>query len=87
VIVAPLEAGAVHDTDTAEPSRTAVTLVGAPGAAWSTRVTELDIVPVPVPAEFVAVTLKVYDPEGSPLKIALVELEVTTTLPGLDVTV
>jgi hypothetical protein len=83
----PVEAGAVNATEAcALPGVTAPT-VGAPGTVRG--VTEDDAPEaVPVPATFVAVTVKVYAvPLARPVTTTGEVVPVPVKLPGVDVTV
>ena len=86
----PFEAGAVKLTVACALPAVAVTPVGAPGTvAGAAGVTLFDgLDALPVPTEFVAVTLKVYAvPLVSPVTVIGLEPPVPVMFPGLDVTV
>lgn len=84
----PVLEGAVQDTTAERVPAVAETFVGAPGAGLP-GVTAADAVEAgPLPTEFVATTVNVYDvPLVSPVTVATVPVVVAVTLPGLDVTV
>ena len=84
-----MEAGAVHDTtDWPFAFDVAVTDVGAPGAVAGTAAADATDA-TPVPAEFVAVTVNVYEvPLERPVTVHEVAgaVALQTNEPGLDVT-
>ena len=85
---APLEAGAVHDTtDWAFAFDEAKTAVGAPGAVAGIAAADATDA-APLPAEFVAVTVNVYDvPFVRPVTTQEVDALVQVNDPGVEVTV
>ena len=86
----PVDAGAAHETtDCAFAFDVAVTNVGAPGAVAGTAAPEAADA-TPVPAEFVAVTVNVYEvPFVRPTTVHVVvgAVALHENEPGLDVTV
>ena len=84
-----MEAGAVHETtDWPFAFEVAVTDVGAPGAVAGTAAADATET-APVPAEFVAVTVNVYEvPLARPTTVHEVAgaVALQTNEPGLDVT-
>ena len=83
-----MEAGAVHETtDCAFTFEVAVTDVGAPGATAGTAAADATET-APVPAEFVALTVNVYEvPFVRPVTVQEVVEVVQVNDPRLDVTV
>ncbi|CAB4950417.1 unannotated protein [freshwater metagenome] len=84
----PIDAGAVHETtDWPFAFEVAVTDVGAPGATPGTAAADATDA-TPVPAEFVAFTVNVYEvPFVRPATVHEVVEEVHVNEPGLEVTV
>lgn len=86
----PFDAGGENVTTACAFPATAVTLAGAPGTPGpATGVTLRDALEVPpVPAAFVALTVKVYGvPLVSPVTVIGLDGPVAVMPPGLEVTV